>query len=260
MIIHNALLILALWLISLAVNACQYADDSRLSAEHMPTLLQELVAGRPVPPVQIRVGTYLQLGERSRDLLEPHLQMFDANCSPVAFLGGELLGRAVIPFEEFYRVMAQAIHEDRPSLAKRLYARARVAPMSVGEIQRLFGMLPYQGSHGLQTRARMQEIFPQYARALPLDRDLSDPLKDGRPQDYAMFRLFQIFGGEVKLDQRCGPYTLDEMFYRTEKVPTVFGEREAQIVRREPLLHMMRAMGHGVSAVDTLNYRITNCN
>ncbi len=245
------------WLASLAVQACDYVDDPRLSIEQLPALLQALKAGQSVPPVQIRVGTYLQLGERSRKLLDPHLEMFDVNCSPIGAVEGELLGHAVIPFEEFYRVMAQAVHDERPNIAKVLFAQVRAAPITVAEMQAMFSQLPYPSSHGLQARERMQIIFPQFSRALPLDKELTDPLKDGRPQDYAMFKLFQIFGGELLLDQGCGPYPLDKAFYRTEKIPGVFDE---QIVRREPFIHMMRAMGYGVSQVDTLSYRIVNFN
>lgn len=248
------------WLASFVAAACEYADDPRLSHEHLPELIEALVAGQPVPPVRVRVGTYLQMGEKSRKLLEPHLAIFDANCAPVAFFEGELLGRAVIPFEEFYRVMAQAIHTDRPDVAKQLFTNARAAPITVTEMQKLFSMLPYSGSHGLQVRQRMQEVFPQFSRKLPLDKELADPLKDGRPQDYAMFKLFQVFGGKLILDQQCGPYTLDESFYRTERVKSLFGEHDVQTVRREPFLHMMRAMGHSVSKVDAISYRIVNCN
>lgn len=248
------------WLVSFTAVACEYADDPRLSKEQLPELVQALVAGQPVPPVRIRVGTYLQMGEKSRHLLEPHLAMFDANCAPVGFFEGELLGRAVIPFEEIYRVMAQAIHDDRPNVAKQLFANARAAPISVAQMQKLFSLLPYSGSHGLQVRERMQEVFPQFTRQLPLDKELADPLKDGRPQDYAMFKLFQIFGGRLLLDQQCGPYRLDESFYSTERVKGLLGEHDVQIVRREPFLHMMRAMGHSVSKVDAISYRIINCN
>ncbi len=247
-----------LWLAAPAASAstCDYADDVRLSAEQAPALIQELIAGRPVPPVKIRVGSYLLLGEQTRELLEPHLSMHDANCAPVGFLGGELLGRPVIPFEEYYRVMAQAIHDNRPDIAKRLFSSARAAPMTVQQIQELFGMLPYPGTYGIETRDRMQAIFPQFARTQPADRALADPLKDGRPQDYAMFKLFQVFGGTLVLDQGCGPYELDPSFVRTEKV---FG-RDRQIARSEPFRHLMRALGFGISREATTRYRVGSCN
>ena len=247
------------WLSAAQAPACDYSDDPRLSSDQVPALLKALMAGESVPEIRIRVGTYLQLGEGSRRLLEPHLFMQDSNCDPVSFMDGELLGRAVIPFEEYYRVMAQAIHDDRPQVAKQLFSRVRAAPMSVQEIQELFGQLPYSGTYGLPVRERMQAIFPRFATTLPLDRELADPLDDGRPQDYAMFKLYQVFGGALRLDQGCGPYPLAEQFYRTERVTGLFGERDVLMVRRKPFMHMMRALGQSVTQTDELNYRMNNC-
>lgn len=263
MSIQAVILACLLWLVSFVVHACNYVDDPRLSSEQQAALFKALINGETVSPIRIRIGTYLQLGERSRKLLEPHLEVVDINCSPVGGVDGELLGRAVISFEEFYKVIAQAIKDDRPDIAKQMFTQVRVAPMTVTEVQRMFGQLPYAGSHGVKTRERMQEIFPQFARVLPLDKELIDPLLDGRPQDYSMFKLFQVFGGTLLFDQGCGPYELDKAFYRTEKYKSLFGgEGEALIVRREPFLHMMRAMGYKVAKDDTISYRIVtfNCN
>lgn len=245
-----------LWLAIPVANACEYVDDARMSDEQFPGLAQELIAGKPVKPVQIRVGTYLQLGEQSRQLLEPHLTMHDVNCAPVAFFDGELLGRPVIPFEEYYRVMAQAIHDDRPDVAKSLFGLARAAPLTVQQVQSMFSMMPFPGTHGLQTRERMQEIFPQFKRTPPLDKHLSDPLKDGRPNDYAMFKLFQVFGGGLVLDKGCGPYELNPSLIRTERV---FG-RDVQFARREPFHHMMGALGYRINRETSTSYRIGSCN
>lgn len=243
-------------LVSIAVEACEYIDDPRLSSDKMPGLIQELVSGQSISPIKISVGTYLFLGERSRNLLEPHLQMFDVNCAPVGVFEGELMSRAVITFEEFYRTMAQAIYEDRPDIATQLFQQVRVAPITVSEMQSMFRALPYPNTHGVEVRERMQKIFPQFSRKIPRDNELIDPLKDGRPQDYAMFKLFQVFGGELTLDQGCGPYKLNSIFYRSEKL---YGKRDFHLVQRAPFLHMMRAMRFSVSKIDELSYNINNC-
>lgn len=237
------------------VSACTYADDPRLSDERLPALIHDLVAGADVPPIQTQVGTYLLLGEQSRELLEPHLRIVDVQCQSVAVFNGELLSRPTISFEEYYRVMAQAIHDDRPDVAKRLYSHVTVAPMTVAEVQELFGKMPYPGTHGVEVRDRMQAIFPRFATALPADRQLADPLQDGRPQDYAMFKLFQVFGGQLLLDKGCGPYEVDDSFVRTEKV---LG-RERKVVRRKPFEHLIGAMGHPFSRDSSTSYRIGSC-
>lgn len=251
----------ALCLASSLAHACDYSDDTRLSGDQWPALLEMLSKGHSVPPVRIRVGTYLKLGETSRKLLEPHLSMFDVNCNPVSFKDGELLSRPVIPFEEFYQVMAQAIQDDRPQVAQELFKNARVAPMNVKEVQKLFGMLPYPGTGGLAVREKMQYVFKRnLSTARPLDKELHDPLRDGRPVDYTMFKLFMVFGGTLRLDKGCGPYSLDERFYRRERIAGLLGnERDVLVANPKPFLHIMRALGQDVTRVDDLNYRMTQC-
>lgn len=231
-------------LVSLAAEACDYVDDPRLSSSQMPGLVQAMAAGETVPPVKIRVGTYLMLGERSRSLLEPHLVMFDVNCSPVGGFEGKLLTNAVIPFEEFYRVMAQAIHDDRPDRAKQLFQQVSVSPITHKEMQKLFGQLPYPGTHGLPVFERMQKIFPQFKKILPLDEELIDPSTDGRAKDYVMLKLFRVFGGELLIDQGCKKLELDKRFYKVIRVKSLFmGEHDEYLIRKEPINHMLRAMG-----------------
>ncbi|WP_417522247.1 hypothetical protein [Marinobacter sp.] len=225
----------------------------------MAALVSSLANGDSVPPVSVRVGTYLKMGPRSRTLLEPHLQILDVTCSPVVFFDGELLSQAVIPFEEYYRVMAYAIHEDQPGIAKRLFSKARAAPKTVSEIQTLFAKLPYKGAFGVTTRDQMISIFPMYQEFPPKDADLKDPLKDGRLKDYAMIKLFRVYGGELLLDRGCGPYELNPRFYKSKRVNTLFGEKDMVVVRREPFVHLMKTMGQQVTREDRTTFRIKNC-
>lgn len=250
---------LALICVPMLAFGCEYADDPRLNNEQLPALVTSIASGNPVAPIRVRVSTYLRMGERSQSLLEPHLQIFDVNCSPVAFFEGELLSRAVIPFEEFYRVMAYAIKHDQPDLAKSLFSKVRVAPMEVEEVQTLFGKLPYEGAFGVSVRKQMTAIFPMYDELYPAESDLRDPLKDGRLKDYAMIKLFRVFGGELTLNNGCGPYELHERFYKTERVQGFFGERDVVVVRREPTAHLMQTLGYSVVRADRITFRIKNC-
>lgn len=252
-------LCLALFFLPVLAVGCEYRDDLRLSDEKIAELVSSIANGDSVPPVSMRVGTYLKMGPRSRTLLEPHLQIVDVTCSPVVFFDGELLSQAVIPFEEFYRVMAYAIHEDRPDLAKRLFSKARVAPKTVSEIQALFAKLPYKGTFGVRTRDKMTLIFPMYQEFPPKAADLKDPLKDGRPSDYTMIKLFRVYGGELLLDRGCGPYELDPHFYKSKRVKTLFGEKDVVVARREPFVHLMKTMGQQVTREDRTTFRIKNC-
>lgn len=257
--------LISLWvsvliLISITVEACEYGDDPRLSSDKMPELVQQLISGQSVSAIKIRVGTYLFMGEHSRNLLEPHLQMFDVHCAPVGVFKGELMSRAVIPFEEFYRLMAQAIYEDRPDIAKQLFQQVRAAPITIAQMQDMYRALPYPNTHGVEMRERMQKIFPQFEKARPFNNELKDSLKDGRPQDYAMFKLYQVFGGELKFDQGCGPYKLNDSFVRIEKFKREAGEKDITLVHRMPFLHMMNAMGYIAHEIDSLTYHIQDCN
>ncbi|MEQ3724499.1 hypothetical protein [Alcanivorax sp.] len=238
---------------------CNYIDDPRLSNENMPSLIESIQEGKSVPPVLVRVSTYLQMGERSLELLEPHIQMHDINCSPVAFYEGELLSRAVIPFEEYYRLMAEAIHANRPSLAKNIYSRVSVAPKSVSDIQDLFSKLPYEGSYGVSVREKMYSIFPLYAELPPKDKDLPDPLESGREKDYAMIKLFKVFGGDVLLGRGCGPYELNENFYREAIVNSMFGRRKVYVVRHKPFVNMMKTMGYDVLKEGKITFYVGSC-
>lgn len=254
-------LITLLWPISLLAANCSYEDDARLSNQ-MEELLQAIDSGQQVEPVRMRVGTYLLLGDKSRQLLEPHLTMHGVDCKPIGAMDGELMGRATIPFEEYYRTMAQAIHENRPQVAKQLFSRVRAAAMTVEQIQELFGMMPYPGSHGVEVRDRMQKIFPQYSRTLPPDRVLKDPFAEGRPQDYVMFRLFQLFGGTLALEHDCGPYILNEKFYRTKATyKTTVSEVNLLSIRKKPFVHMMYSLGYNLTqdGENPILFHITNC-
>lgn len=238
---------------------CDYIDDPRLSNENMPSLIESIKEGESVPPVLVRVSTYLQMGERSLKLLEPHIQMHDINCSPIAFYEGELLSQAVIPFEEYYRLMAKAVHQDRPGLAKKLYSKASAAPKTVREIQELFSMLPYEGAYGVSTRERMSSVFPFYSELPPKAEDLSDPLEGGREKDYAMIKLFKVFGGDIHLDKGCGPYELIEEFYREEIVDSILGKRKVSVVRHKPFVNMMKTMGFDVSREGSITFFVGSC-
>lgn len=255
-------LLALLWPASLLAANCGYEDDPRLSSEQVGELLQAIASGQPIEPVNMKIGTYLLLGDKSRELLEPHLAMQGADCKPVIAIDGELMGQASISFEEFYRTMAQAIHEDRPQVAKQLFNRVRVAPMNVEQIQELFAMLPYPGSYGIKVRDRMQEIFPQYLNTLPPDRELKNPLAEGRPQDYVMFRLFQLFGGTLQLEHGCGPYALSEKFYHTEFTTNILsGQVKLLSVRTEPFAHMMYSLGHSLTQdlENPILFHLKNC-
>ncbi|MBS9405449.1 hypothetical protein KG088_17735 [Halomonas sp. TRM85114] len=253
------LLIAFLCLPALALG-CEYGDDPRLSNAQMPALVEAIANEETIPPIPVRISTYLQMGERSLALLEPHLKIHDVTCSPVAFFEGELLSQATIPFEEFYRLMATAIHEDRPGLAKHLFSKVRAASKTVAEIQQLFSQLPFEGAYGVSTRDRMTSIFPMYQDFPPRAEDLEDPLRDGRLKDYTMIKLFRVFGGEILFDRGCGPYELDQRFYKSKKVKTLFGEKTAVVARQEPFIHLMRTMGHQVSRDGRTTFFINNCN
>lgn len=237
---------------------CNYGDDVRL--ENNPVqLVRTLIQGEDVGRITLTLGSYLKLKENSRQLLEEHLRIISVDCSYSSVYGGEIIGQVEIPFEEFYRTMAWAIQTDKPGAARKLMAHAEAAPMSIETYIELFGKLPFERTGGLKTRQRMKTIFPLHKELPPGKNELKDPVKQGRWDDYTMARFYNIFGGNLLLDNDCGPYRMQRRFYQEKTVNTPLGQSNIIIARHDPVRYMLAIMGYSITFTDKLTYYIKGC-
>jgi len=82
-----------------AVYGCQYGDDPRF-AEDSEGLLKQLASDEEMDPVQVTYRTLMNMGPNTRALVSRNVRVASIECNAVYYVGTDLIGLPVIPFEE----------------------------------------------------------------------------------------------------------------------------------------------------------------
>jgi len=255
----HRLLLLCLLCIPLLSQACEYGDDPRLEKDPA-ALVQAIRSGQETGQIRMTLATYLGMGANTRKIFGDQVLITSMDCKPVGVFEGEVVGIATMPFEAFYRAMARAIRKNQPSVAKKLMVHGRAAAMPVAQYVDLFGKLPFPRTGGIKVRNQMLQVLPAAGRLPPQAAWLADPAKQGRMDDYTMARLFHLFGGQVRMDQGCGPFAMSNKFYNIVQVQSMFGGvHDRYVTRPDPIRYMLMIMNSDAVFTDATHYNIKGC-
>jgi len=240
-------------------EACEYGNDPRLEDDPI-ALIKAIRSGQEKGQIRMTLPTYLGMGRKSQKIFGEYAQITSLDCKPIGVLDGEVIGVASMEFEEFYRAMARAIRKNQPNVAKKLISHGKVSPISISQYLELFGRLPYKKTGGLNIRQKMEKIFPAVNRLPPQPSWLKDQAKQGRMADYAMARLWSVFGGQLKMDRQCGPYEIPEKFYTVVQVRGLLGGvHNRYVTRQDAVVIMLKIMGLEITFTDKINFTINSC-
>jgi len=241
------------------VQACEYGDDPRLEKDPA-ALVQAIRSGQDTGQIRMTLATYLGMGANTRKLFGDNVLISSLDCKPIGVLDGEIVGIALMPFESFYRAMARAIRKNKPGVAKTLMIHGRVAAMPVEQYVDMFAKLPFERTGGVKVRNQMMQIFPAASRLPPQPEWLKDKAKRGRMDDYTMARLFNIFGGQLEMNQNCTVYEMSKKFYTIVQVKGLFGKiHDRYVTRGYPVRIMLMIMNSDAVFKDTIYYKLKGC-
>ena len=125
--------------------AATCSDDPRLYV--MRTVMDDLAAGKAIPPLKLMPMTYLNLNGNLRKKLADNIVVMNEQCVPVQVVDGQLPTRANLTYEDLLYGLFSALSAEDDAAVNIIMSSFQAAPRSTQDIFYLIRELDWPAQH-----------------------------------------------------------------------------------------------------------------
>jgi hypothetical protein len=109
----------------------------------MRSVMDDLAAGKTVPPLKLTPKTYLSLNSNLRKKLADNIMVLNQQCVPVQVVDGQIPIRAIVPYEYLLYSLFSALSAEDDVAVNIIFSSFQAAPRSTQEIFHLIRELDW---------------------------------------------------------------------------------------------------------------------